>query len=97
MTWLHHECIAYQRAIDLDLDDFLSQLSDLDKQLLQLQRSSEVLEFVKSDSDYMLSNVSSPANSPIMSVAKSASLTSHNHVFVPHYPALIPLLREGIA
>ncbi|KAJ7951380.1 Conserved oligomeric Golgi complex subunit 4 [Quillaja saponaria] len=59
MTRLLHECIAYQRAIDLDLDNLLSQRSDLDKQLIQLQRSSEVLEIVKSDSDYMLSNVSS--------------------------------------
>ncbi|KAI4355311.1 hypothetical protein L6164_004097 [Bauhinia variegata] len=59
MTRLLHECIAYQRALDVELDDLLSQRSDLDKQLLQLQRSAEVLDIVKSDSDHMLSNVSS--------------------------------------
>ncbi|KAI4328981.1 hypothetical protein L6164_021291 [Bauhinia variegata] len=59
MTRLLHECIAYQRALDVELDNLLSQRSDLDKQLLQLQRSSEVLDIVKSDSDHMLSNVSS--------------------------------------
>ena len=59
MTRLLHECIAYQRALDVDLDNLLSQRSDLDKQLVQLQRSSEVLEIVKSDADHMLSNVSS--------------------------------------
>ena len=37
MTRLLHECIAYQRALDLDLDNLLSQRSDLDKQLVQLQ------------------------------------------------------------
>ena len=59
MTWLLHECIAYQRSLDLDLDNLLSQRSDLDKQLLHLQKSSEVLDIVSADSEYMLSNVSS--------------------------------------
>ncbi|KAF1891924.1 hypothetical protein Lal_00036271 [Lupinus albus] len=59
MTRLLHECIAHQRALDFELDDLLSQRNDLDKHLLQLQRSSEVLNIVKSDSDYMLNNVSS--------------------------------------
>ena len=57
MTWLLHECIAYQRLLDLDLDNLLSQRSDLDKQLLHLQKSSEVLDIVSADSEYMLSNV----------------------------------------
>ncbi|GAV75387.1 COG4 domain-containing protein [Cephalotus follicularis] len=59
MTRLLHECIAYQRGIDLELDKLLSQRSDLDKHLLHLQKSSEVLDIVQSDSDHMLSNVRS--------------------------------------
>lgn len=59
MTRLLHECIAYQRALDLQLDNILSHRSDLDKQLSHLQKSSDVLEIVKSDSDHMLSNVRS--------------------------------------
>ncbi|CAL0302196.1 unnamed protein product [Lupinus luteus] len=59
MTRLLHECIAHQRALDFELDDLLSHRNDLDKHLLQLQRSSEVLNIVKSDSDFMLNNVSS--------------------------------------
>ncbi|KAF2324952.1 hypothetical protein GH714_021836 [Hevea brasiliensis] len=59
MTRLLHECIAYQRALDLDLDNLLAQRSDLDKHLLHLQKSAEVLDIVKADSDHMLSNVRS--------------------------------------
>ncbi|XP_057718932.1 conserved oligomeric Golgi complex subunit 4 [Arachis stenosperma] len=59
MTRLLHECIAHQRALDVQLDDLLSQRGDLDRHLLHLQRSSEVLDIVKCDSDHMLSNVSS--------------------------------------
>ncbi|XP_054782804.1 conserved oligomeric Golgi complex subunit 4-like [Prosopis cineraria] len=59
MTRLLHECIAYQRGLDVELDNHLFLRTDLDKQLLQLQRSSEVLDIVKSDSEYMFSNVSS--------------------------------------
>ncbi|KAF7800806.1 conserved oligomeric Golgi complex subunit 4-like [Senna tora] len=59
MTRLLHECIAYQRALDVELDSHLSQRTDLDKQLFQLQKSSEVLDIVKSESDHMFSSVSS--------------------------------------
>ncbi|XP_030475398.1 conserved oligomeric Golgi complex subunit 4 [Syzygium oleosum] len=59
MTRLLHECIAYQRALDLDLDSLLSRRADLDRHLLHLQRSSAVLDLVRSDSDHMLSNVRS--------------------------------------
>lgn len=62
MTRLLHECIAYQRALDVDLDNLLSQRTDLDKHLLQLQKSAEVLEIVKADADYMLSNVRSTSD-----------------------------------
>ncbi|XVE91114.1 hypothetical protein DITRI_Ditri20bG0129100 [Diplodiscus trichospermus] len=59
MTRLLHECIAYQRALDLDLDTLLSQRSDLDKYLNNLQRSADVLDIVKAESDHMLSNITS--------------------------------------
>ncbi|XP_052194707.1 conserved oligomeric Golgi complex subunit 4-like [Diospyros lotus] len=59
MTRLLHECIAYQRALDLELDNILAHRVDLDKQLSNLQKSADVLEIVKADSDYMLSNVRS--------------------------------------
>lgn len=51
--------MAYQRALDLDLDNLLSQWSDLDKQLSNLHNSSQVLEIVEADSDRMLFNVTS--------------------------------------
>ncbi|OWM68607.1 conserved oligomeric Golgi complex subunit 4 [Punica granatum] len=59
MTRLLHECIAYQRALDVELDTLLSRRSDLDRHLLNLQKSAHVLDIVKSDSDHMLSNVRS--------------------------------------
>ncbi|CAK9150555.1 unnamed protein product [Ilex paraguariensis] len=59
MTRLLRECIAYQRALDLELDTILSQRSDVDKQLSNLHKSTELLEIVKADSDHMLSNVRS--------------------------------------
>ncbi|KAH6791559.1 conserved oligomeric Golgi complex subunit 4 [Perilla frutescens var. hirtella] len=62
MTRLLHECIAYQRALDLELESLLSQRSDLDRQLSNLHKSSDVLEIVKGDSSYMLSNISSTSS-----------------------------------
>ncbi|KAL0402238.1 UNVERIFIED_CONTAM: Conserved oligomeric Golgi complex subunit [Sesamum latifolium] len=62
MTRLLHECIAYQRALDLELETLLSQRSDLDRQLSNLQKSAQVLEIVKVDSSYMLSNVTSTSS-----------------------------------
>ncbi|PQM42618.1 conserved oligomeric Golgi complex subunit 4 [Prunus yedoensis var. nudiflora] len=59
MTRLLHECIAYQRSLDLELDSLLSQRTDLDKQLLSLHSSSQVLHIVKADSDHVLANVTS--------------------------------------
>ncbi|CAM8941950.1 unnamed protein product [Rhodiola kirilowii] len=59
MTRLLHECIAYQRALDLDLENLLSHRYDLDKQLHHLQKSAEVLDIVKGESDHVLSNVRS--------------------------------------
>ncbi|PSS05110.1 Conserved oligomeric Golgi complex subunit 4 like [Actinidia chinensis var. chinensis] len=62
MTRLLHECIAYQRALDLELDNILSHRTDFDKQLSYLHKSADVLQIVKADSDYMLSNVRSTCN-----------------------------------
>lgn len=59
MTRILHECIAYQRALELELDNLLSQRTDLDKQLSNLQKSAQVLDIVKADSDHMLANVRS--------------------------------------
>ncbi|KAL8122554.1 hypothetical protein AgCh_019043 [Apium graveolens] len=59
ITRLLHECIAYQRGLDLNLDNILTHRSDLDKHLSLLHKSSDILHFVKSDSDSMLSNVRS--------------------------------------
>lgn len=59
MTRLLHECIAYQRALDLELDSLLSQRPELDRQLSSLHKSADVLHIVKADSDHLLSNVSS--------------------------------------
>ncbi|XP_077237861.1 conserved oligomeric Golgi complex subunit 4 [Tasmannia lanceolata] len=59
MTRLLHECIAYQRGLDLELENLLSQKPDLEKQLLSLQRSAQILEIVKADSDSMLSSIRS--------------------------------------
>ncbi|KAJ0682551.1 putative oligomeric Golgi complex, subunit 4 protein [Helianthus annuus] len=59
MTRLLHECIAYQRNLDLQLENILSLRPDLDKHLTFLQKSADVLEIVKAESDHMLLNVDS--------------------------------------
>ncbi|KAI3920503.1 hypothetical protein MKX01_000842 [Papaver californicum] len=59
MTQLLHECIAYQRNLDLELENHLPQRINLEKKLNNLQKNAEVLEIVKSDSESMLSNVRS--------------------------------------
>eukprot|EP01018_Ginkgo_biloba_P012353 Gb_28119 [translate_table: standard] len=59
MTRLLHECIAYQRSIDGELETLLSQRQELEKKLSGLKKSAEVLEIVKADSDQMLLSVSS--------------------------------------
>ena len=59
MTRLLHECIAYQRSLDADLDTLLSQRTELDRSLVDLQKSAEILDIVKADADHMLGNVSS--------------------------------------
>ncbi|MCL7041635.1 hypothetical protein MKW94_009901 [Papaver nudicaule] len=51
--------MAYQRNLDLELETLLSQRTDVEKKLNNLQKNANVLEFVKSDSDSMLFNVRS--------------------------------------
>ncbi|KAK9130037.1 hypothetical protein Sjap_010524 [Stephania japonica] len=62
MTRLLHECIAYQRNLDLQLETLLSQRTDLEKHLSNLQRSAQVLHIVKADADHMRSNVTSTSS-----------------------------------
>lgn len=59
MNRLLHESIAYERSIDSELETLLSQRHDLEKKLIGLHKSSEVLEYVRSDSDQMLASVRS--------------------------------------
>ncbi|KAK1424995.1 hypothetical protein QVD17_20337 [Tagetes erecta] len=59
MTRYLHECIAYQRNLDLQLENILSLRPDLDKHLTFLQKSADVLDIVKAESDHMMLNVDS--------------------------------------
>ncbi|KAI5061008.1 hypothetical protein GOP47_0023513 [Adiantum capillus-veneris] len=60
MTRLLHETVAFQRAIESDLETLFTQRHDLERKLAALLlRSGEVLEIVKADSDQMLSSVAS--------------------------------------
>ncbi|CAA7013042.1 unnamed protein product [Microthlaspi erraticum] len=59
MTRLLHECIAYQRSLDSDLETLLSQRTELDGNLVQLQGSAKILDIVKADADHMFGNVRS--------------------------------------
>lgn len=59
MTRLLHECIAYQRYLDSDLDTLLSQRTELDRNLVELQGSAKILDIVKGDADHMFENVRS--------------------------------------
>nr|XP_043625281.1 conserved oligomeric Golgi complex subunit 4 [Erigeron canadensis] len=54
-----HECIAYQRTLDIHLESILNLRPDLDKHLNFLKKSSDTLVHVQSESDHMLSNVNS--------------------------------------
>ncbi|XP_020273551.1 conserved oligomeric Golgi complex subunit 4-like [Asparagus officinalis] len=63
MTRLLHECIAYQRSLDVRLDSLLSSRPDLDRGLLALRRSSSpLLSLARSDSSLLLSSLSSTAS-----------------------------------
>jgi len=59
MTRLLHECIAYERSIDNELEALLEDRHGLEKKLAGLYQSAEVLEFVRSDAEQMLRSVSS--------------------------------------
>ncbi|MQM16843.1 hypothetical protein Taro_049805 [Colocasia esculenta] len=63
MTRLLHECIAYQRSLDLNLEALLAQRPDHDRQLLSLERSSHhLLSSVRADAAHLLASVSSTSN-----------------------------------
>lgn len=97
MTRLLHECIAYQRALDVDLDNLLAQSTDLDKHLLHLQKSAEVLDIIKADSDLMLSTVRCTCDLADNVIAKFGNLTLPNPGLTPRFYALMRLWKEGIA
>lgn len=60
MTRLLHETVAFQRAIESDLETLFSQRNELERKISGLLlRSGEVLEIVNADSDQMLSSVAS--------------------------------------
>ncbi|XP_078439743.1 conserved oligomeric Golgi complex subunit 4 [Wolffia australiana] len=60
MTRLLHECIAYQRSLDLNLESLHAQRADHDRQLITLHRSSHhLLSSVRSDAAHLLSSVRS--------------------------------------
>lgn len=63
MTRLLHECIAYQRSLDLNLEALHAQRSDHDRQLISLDRSSHhLLSSVRSDADHLLASVRSTSD-----------------------------------
>ncbi|XP_031492460.1 conserved oligomeric Golgi complex subunit 4 [Nymphaea colorata] len=59
MTRLLHECVAYQRSLDIELEGILSQRSEIERQLTGLLKSAEILEIVRADADHMLSSIQS--------------------------------------
>ena len=59
MTRRLHECIAYERGADSELEALLKERHGLAKKLGGLHQSAEVLAFVRSDAEQMLRSVSS--------------------------------------
>ncbi|CAL9076203.1 unnamed protein product [Musa textilis] len=61
MTRLLHECVAYQRALDLRLESLLAQRPDLDRHLVALAgpRSTHLLDLARSDASLLLSSARS--------------------------------------
>ncbi|XP_065030626.1 conserved oligomeric Golgi complex subunit 4-like [Musa acuminata AAA Group] len=61
MTRLLHECVAYQRALDLRLESLLAQRPDLDRHLVVLAgpRSTHLLDLARSDASLLLSSARS--------------------------------------
>lgn len=59
MTRLLHECIAYERSIDNELEALLAERQGLERKLGGLHQSAEALEFIRSDAEQMLLSVSS--------------------------------------
>ncbi|KAJ4791197.1 Conserved oligomeric Golgi complex subunit 4 [Rhynchospora pubera] len=68
---LLHECIAFQRSLDLSLESLLSRRPDLDRQLTSLLRSSPpLLDLAISEASNLLSSAESSAS-------LASSLSSH--------------------
>ncbi|GJT90661.1 conserved oligomeric Golgi complex subunit 4 [Tanacetum coccineum] len=59
MTRHLHECISFQRHIDLNIETILSHRPNLDKHLSNLQSQTHLLDLVKLESDTVLRNVES--------------------------------------
>ncbi|CDP06256.1 unnamed protein product [Coffea canephora] len=101
MTRLLHECIAYQRALDLELDSLLSQRPNLDRQLSALNKSADVLHIVKADSDHLLSNLLA-ANKQLQGIVRkrlSAAVDQRDHPTILRFIKLYPPLgleEEGL-
>lgn len=57
MTRLLHECIAYERSIDIELEALLDDRHGLEEELAGLSESAEVLEFVRADAEQMQRSV----------------------------------------
>jgi conserved oligomeric Golgi complex subunit 4 len=68
---LLHECIAFQRSLDLSLESLLSRRPDLDRQLTSLLRSSPPLL------DLAISEASNLLTSAESSASLASSLSSH--------------------
>ncbi|KAK8945557.1 Conserved oligomeric Golgi complex subunit 4 [Platanthera guangdongensis] len=61
MTSLLHQCIAYQRSLDLRLESLLAQRPELDRHLISVQRSSQLIDLARSDAGILLNSVGSTA------------------------------------
>ncbi|XP_002964874.2 conserved oligomeric Golgi complex subunit 4 [Selaginella moellendorffii] len=59
MNRMLHESIAYERSIDGELESLLAQRQEVEKKLLGLHRTGEVLEIVRADAEQMLRSVES--------------------------------------
>ncbi|XP_039121919.1 conserved oligomeric Golgi complex subunit 4 [Dioscorea cayenensis subsp. rotundata] len=62
MTHLLHECVAYQRSLDLRLESLLSTRTDLDRHLSSLSRSSHLLDLARSEASHLLLSLQSASS-----------------------------------
>jgi hypothetical protein len=81
------ETISHERTIDAELEDMLAARGELERELVELHASSEVLELVKADAETMVSSIAStcelaqsvsqkvPAASPQLAATTTRSST----------------------